>query len=670
MSNSKRKTGKLLASLAVFGILNKNKKNIYEILEEFLVEIIKNNQLYKFNIAEVNNLLYQSYSFEIPDAVILTVLKKASFLKRDRDEFLVIDKNILEEFSLNDNEHKQEKINNKFIYDLNKYISEQKKISLSSTHKRDIIKAFTDFMLDKSIENEYSTLIFSFILEKQDDKVFVENLQTVKEGVLLYTGLQYSSNGNSTWKSPLSIYLSIDILFHLANYDGDVQALLFNDFYKLVKEINTTKKYISLKCLNTTKKEIEYFFATAERIVNKEERLHNLNNATAFIVKGCKNSTDILSKKVKFFTTLNNYGIIIDEEDDSIYNEEHHEFNIFSNELLLKYVKDDNEYSVKTYLEILNFISLKRGNKKKANFENCKYILLTDNYKLRKIAHDEDVKLPDELSLAYSLQYFTSRLWFRLNKGFGNNIYPSTFHVITKAQVLLGGQVKNKINEQYRDLQERKDMSQEEAIIILSELKDRLKTSDKIKAEDVSLMIDTIEEDSILSYAKEHSEVRRKAIKGEEEKVKLEDDLNNTSKEKDNLIIKNKKLIEEMIIEKKKSLNYLIDKEQDVLRIAGKKYNFYKVKLITIGLLFNVFLISMIFLKGWDIMEPIIWIITLSSYPTMLYIYLLSTERKFSFLSMLNNRKVKIVNEIEIQENFDYEEIINLKKEIDNLIEN
>lgn len=74
--------------------------------------------------------------------------------------------------------------------------------------------------------------------------------------MILYSGVRY---GEITQKRKelvdynyLVIYLDTEILFHFAGYNGELYKSLFEDFYKLVKEINSSNRKIFFKYFKTT----------------------------------------------------------------------------------------------------------------------------------------------------------------------------------------------------------------------------------------------------------------------------------------------------------------------------------------------------------------------------------------------------------------------------------
>lgn len=87
--NNKIYDSNLLASLAVFRQLQESGKSINDILNEFIVDIIKTNGLFSFSSKDVGNLLNETYDFQIPDAVVALSLKKIDALTHKNGLFTV-----------------------------------------------------------------------------------------------------------------------------------------------------------------------------------------------------------------------------------------------------------------------------------------------------------------------------------------------------------------------------------------------------------------------------------------------------------------------------------------------------------------------------------------------------------------------------------------------------
>ena len=109
------------------------------------------------------------------------------------------------------------------------------------------------FILDNS-ENFNDTVCFAlpaFIIQNQSNLHIRNCLNLIREGVILYQGIRYTSEVDELgkWDSNLVIYLNTEYLFNVLGYNGILFKEIFDDFFKLVSEINN----LSLKEVNKKK---------------------------------------------------------------------------------------------------------------------------------------------------------------------------------------------------------------------------------------------------------------------------------------------------------------------------------------------------------------------------------------------------------------------------------
>lgn len=531
--NKKISDSNLLASLAVFRQLQESGKSINDILNEFIVDIIKTNGLYSFSSKEVNSLLNETYDFQIPDAVVALSLKKIDALTHKNGLFTINDSSKLDFFNI----EKQKNLNSEkhilLISQLHEYIELKNNKKLSDKDKNDIEHALSNFILDNRIDNGYSDFISAFIIENKNNVEFINTWDTIREGVVLYTGLKYNPNlQTKIWNTNLTIYVNMEIIFHFAGYNGTLYKTLIDDLYLLIKEINAKQKYIHLKYLAETKEEIESFFYSAENIIQKGSSVNINASAMRNIINGCTSSTDILIKKEKLFSLLSNSGIF-EENMEDIYKTENHKFNITTSELYDKYQEVDD---IEDITKKLNYISIKRGEREQNNFENIGYILLTESRHINLVAWDETIKEQGQVPLATNMQFLTNKFWFKLNKGFGKKDCPISFKITTKAQILLSSHLTEKIRNSYLELQQQINngsITEDIALKVLCELKTRSKLPEELQNENMNDILSSL--DSTLDdYILEHENVKKLAIESGNKNIELEEVLQNTVLEKNN----------------------------------------------------------------------------------------------------------------------------------------
>jgi hypothetical protein len=415
-----------------------------------------------------------------------------------------------------------------------------KSIQLTIDDKSNIKKSLCSYILDESIEDEYSKFISAFIVQCQGDKFLSNQLNDIKKGVVLYTGLKYNSDiskiGN--WDTNLTIYIDTEILFHLAGYNSSLYKDLFDEFYKLVNEINTNsinktgKEKIHLLYFGEVKDEIERFFNKAEYIVEGKETPDPSREAMRSIVNGCKSASDVVLKKSNFYNLLKNHGIKEENEKD-FYNKDNYEYNIEGKELLEHlqnlYSTKKNDYDISRNIKFLNYINIFRKGESNTSFENIGTILLTGNSATIKIAWDDSIKKNGNVPLATTLGFITNKLWFRLGKGLGStgNTYPKSFEIVTKAQIVLSTQINNSVSEKYDNLQEeykKGKINKDIATTALLNLRSQVKTPENINGENLNDVLDCISETDIekMKEEQEHQKIKKQNIENENISLKEE----------------------------------------------------------------------------------------------------------------------------------------------------
>lgn len=524
---------KCLASLAVFRELYDNQRDVYGVISEFLKEIISSKNKYQFSLTEITQLLNDNYDFKIPEAVVKTSLSRLDFLSKSNGIYSI--NKPVEQIRDNKFQEKENRIynnNNNIVNHLFAYIEEQKKVLLTEKEKETITRSLCSFMLDESTTQEYSEYIGAFIVKCKSEEGLLAQLDTIKEGVVLYTGLKYNSNLNDlgSWDTQITIFIETEILFHFAGYNGDLYKILFNDFFAFVKEINTIslkkdgKKIIYLKYFSEVKDEIERFFRKAEYIINGDDILNPSKTAMSSIVNGCSTPSDIIEKKTLFYDLLKTNGITEDVYTE-YYSAKNHIFNI-EDQSLIDSIKSSgiSDSDIKENLKFLNYINIHRRGISNKNFENIGYILLSGNALTIQLAWHDLIKPNGNVPLATTLSFLTNKFWFRLGKGFGRDNYPKTFDIITKAQIILSTQVNDSIAEKYDLLQQKLkngEFNENQALSSIVELRRMAKKPEDIIDDDLTDILDTINENNIERYIKEQELFKIETQKQKEENESL-----------------------------------------------------------------------------------------------------------------------------------------------------
>lgn len=287
---------------------------------------------------------------------------------------------------------------------------------------------------------------------------------------------------------------------------------IFDDFYNLVREINSTiknkngEKLINLYYLEETKNEINYFFQTAESILKGSIALDTSKTAMKSILDGCSNPSDIVSKRIKFETDLKSMGIYLKEFKNSIYDYPDY---VVEDENILTDLKNESEKKGKffdenlcrQFFKIFTKVNYFRGGESKINFEKIGHIFITGNRFALYLAHQSKVKFDaDDIPFAKDIDYITNKFWFKLKKGFSDkSSLPKSFDVVTKAQIILSSQLNQSVYQEYKRIQEQVKngtLSKESAIEISYELREKPNKPEDISIENLDNSLEFLNSDT------------------------------------------------------------------------------------------------------------------------------------------------------------------------------
>ncbi len=675
-----KEESKYLASLAVFRELYDSNKDIYGVICELLDDIIRSQGKYQFNLTEITNLLNNEFDFSIPEAVVGTSLRRLNYLKKDRGIYVVGNMPNTDRPSVNNLQAETLASNATIIESLLTFIGSKKNVELTETKKENIVSSFYAFLLDDSNGSEYSEYISGFIIDNRRNEEFSKKLNRIREGVVLYSGLKYNSNLSEigSWKTELTIYLDTEILFHFAGYNGKIYKSLFDDFFRYVKEINikAKKRLIRLEYFREVKSEMESFFAKAMFIVEGKDRLDPTVTAMNSLIEGCQALSDVIEKKSDFYLRLKENGIT-ESETTKYFEEPNHKYNIVDKKIIEE-ISEEFRFDVSEYLQFLNYVSIHRHEANSNNFDSIRHILLTGNSRTIKVAWHRGIKSENAVPLATTLEWITSRFWFKLNKGFGDGSRPISFDIITKAQIILSSVLNKSVREKYDDLQiqfKEGKITEAQAKTRIVSLRSQVRKPEEIEIDDISSILDTLSNDSIEQFIKEQELFKNEASQQAKENITLKRELSITEQAlQDEEIAKRaaqRELIEankKLLNEKKGTHRTLEAQMRSLDELADKEFRNFKVGIGVI--LVSYYLITFFFIwkYGWSGIEPLMYVFGSISI-IIPFLYLLIFEKTWSPTQYLDRRKKQIRQKKYQQINFNVNRLFQLKDEIDRLEE-
>lgn len=574
-----KEDNKLLASLAVFRELYNAEKDVYGIISIFLSDVIKINGLYSFNINEITEKLNSTFDFEIPVSVVKTSLGRLKYVQKLQTEYIVNDISKIKTQDVDEKQHVILLNNDTIINSLFKFIENETKEILTNIQKEEISDSFYCFLLDLNDSKDYFQYISAFILNKENDIDFKNQLNLIREGVILYSGIKYNNNLNDlgSWKTELTIYIETEILFHIAGFNGELCKTLATDFLTYVKEINNKaqKKLIKLKYFQEVKNEIEGFFTKARYILDGNDILNPNITAMGSILNGCRTPSDLIEKKSDFYSLLK-FNSIEEDTYQDYFSPANYKYNIVDSHITEK-VSLELERDASDYLKFLNYISIHRKELNTNNFENIGTILLTGNSTTLKVAWNDLVRDDNSVPLATYLNFLTNKFWFKLNKGFGKNSVPKSFDIITKSQIVLSSILNDNVGKKFNELQtdfKSGKITEEQAKARIINLRNQVRKPEEIREDTITDILNTINEDSLEKFIQEQTFQKIKAEKEAEQNVKLRDELENKKNVETELIKTKQDLLKE-----KKSLLTILIKQQKPLDKKAKLKRLFRIKI-------------------------------------------------------------------------------------------
>lgn len=641
----------LLASLAVFRKLYDADKDIYIVISAFLKDLIQTQKLYNFSLSEIHEKFNTAYEFDIPREIIRTSLGRLNFINHQKEKYEIPDISKVNVSTFDEEQKQIIEANKKIIDSLCSYIENEKDIILDFKEKQIVTHNFCNFLLDKNNGNKYLEHISTFLIENEKDGAFSKQLNLIKEGIILYTGIKFNNNLSEvgSWKSEMLIYLETDILFDIAGFNGELYKNIIFDLLELIDEINkkAKKSLIRLRYFDKTKTEIDKFFKKAEFLLQGKECSNPEGTAMNSILNGCSSTSDIVSKEADFYSLLGGKGIYKDDYDE-YFKDYNYKYNVINSELVENVNATTNKDSTDC-LKSLNFIAIHRKGKKACNFEDVGCILLTENSSIVKVAWNDLVKDSQDVPLATHIGFLTNKFWFKLNKGLGDNSLPKSFDIITKAQLLLSKELNNTVGGEYAKLQEDFDkgkLTETQASERILYLKNKVVKPEEIKEDNVRNVLSVITEDNLKRLAEEQSISKINSERNIAENIKLKKELE--EKKLDNNVLENKVAeMSKQMDEFKKNNNDKVNMQKELV------YERVRVKIIRSKIKDIFFIISLtiicslLVLKfGSDLADK--WIVILTGIFTISIpsIYTIINRKRIKYSERIARREKKYISKI------------------------
>ena len=554
----------ILASFVTLKSLTETKtyQSSYQLLSEFIEYIIIEDSVYNFSAIEMKNKLKEFFGFDIPEAVIKTATKSLSYVTKVKTAFQVNHSHIDEMRNkikiLNEAKLSAERNSSNILSMLQRYIEEQSPGEIIDQNALE--HDFISFLVadQQSYNGKYTRLIGAFIISHENDIKLQECLNDIREGSILYIGINYNINETGSIIKPLTLFLDTEVLFSLMGYNGTIYEQLAKDFYEQVKNANSNERKIHLRYFSDVKKEIDDFFSAATMIV-EGKKMPSEKAAMKFITNGCKTAADVKIKQADFYHKLQFAYNIIEDQKTDYYAEANNLNNLESLE--------NNEQELDAWKFISHINKLRKGKVFNTNLDS-EYLFVTNTNDVLRVSREqvERLKRTEARSsvndYAVSVDWATNILWFKLGNGFGRKEYPANINTVLKAKVVLASNIAHDISKVYNETKKQYEQG-------------------KITVEQVAARITALRKQTVLPEELSNENIDEKMEVSSDYVARFEEEVRlNREKleQKDEELLQKDKIIEEQSVqnrEMKEKISFFETKEKE---LREKKERRRKVK--------------------------------------------------------------------------------------------
>lgn len=554
----------ILASFVTLKSLTETKtyQSSYQLLSEFIEYIIIEDSVYNFSAIEMKNKLKEFFGFDIPEAVIKTATKSLSYVTKVKTAFQVNHSHIDEMRNkikiLNEAKLSAERNSSNILSMLQRYIEEQSPGEIIDQNALE--HDFISFLVadQQSYNGKYTRLIGAFIISHENDIKLQECLNDIREGSILYIGINYNINETGSIIKPLTLFLDTEVLFSLMGYNGTIYEQLAKDFYEQVKNANSKERKIHLRYFSDVKKEIDDFFSAATMIV-EGKKMPSEKAAMKFITNGCKTAADVKIKQADFYHKLQLAYNIIEDQKTDYYAEANNLNNLESLE--------NNEQELDAWKFISHINKLRKGKVFNTNLDS-EYLFVTNTNDVLRVSREqvECLKRTEARSsvndYAVSVDWATNILWFKLGNGFGRKEYPANINTVLKAKVVLASNIAHDISKVYNETKKQYEQG-------------------KITVEQVAARITALRKQTVLPEELSNENIDEKMEVSSDYVARFEEEVRlNREKleQKDEELLQKDKIIEEQSVqnrEMKEKISFFETKEKE---LREKKERRRKVK--------------------------------------------------------------------------------------------
>lgn len=516
----------ILASFATIKSLADDKvyQNPYQLLSEFIIYVIHTEKLHAFTASDMKAKLTNHFEFHLPEAVVKTTAKKMTGITSENGIFSVSFDSLGSDSLFKEKKNEADESSADVIQAITEYI--KSRTDGKSIHDEELTQDIVNFLIDDKpfSSGKYTDLIGEFILKNEKDPKTHDSLEKIREGSILFIGLAHNINETGSITKPLSLYLSTEILFSLAGYNGEIYKEYADDFINQIKaaNINGSAK-ISLFYFDETKKEIDAFFATAEGIVDGKINHAFKKPAMVSITNGCSTSAEVTVKQSDFYHNLQYvFGIKEDPYSGTYYDLSTYEYNMESADEI-----ENEDRKRELGLRFVSHINKNRNGKIFYNELDSEALFVTNTGAFLQISREQSEKLKDEHSLdsvcnyAVSLDRITSMLWYKLGKGFSKSDFPINVSAALKARTVLSSSIAKKADHTYTELKKQYasgELTNDQVAARIIMLRNKPLLPEDLEGDTIAETLDFSPE--FLSKYEEQNKANKKALEDSKEELR------------------------------------------------------------------------------------------------------------------------------------------------------
>lgn len=523
-----------IAAISVFGAYKSENRDAYDVIADFVKASISVKKEIEITPEILQDNIKELYSLNIPISIIKGVIRNRlnNIMSKSGGRYIV---NILPQNDISSKINELLKTYEVILSGLKSFLYETlKKDSISKFNDDFIVSQFAKFIID-DYADEYLTPYFSaYIISKKDEKEFRTYFERFAAGLVTYYGLQYFDNSSNLGSWPkncrLIIFLDTEFLFDCAGYNDPYYKKIFDEFKSLVDEINKPykeKPVIELRCLSETKSTFDRVINTAKTLVEKKQAPDPSKEAMLKIIRESKDEFDVETHKAFILSEIKKTNIAFDTNDYSSFSVDPR-YVIFGKEEFVNYVNeysssslDNTETKIDYYTKVLTIINGLRGGVPKSNFENCRYIFLSNSRIGHRISYDQAIDNNNAVPLATDIDWLVSRFWYKLNKSFASTRIPLSLDIVARSQASLSEDVCAVIKKRFDDIK-KKNLADDVKQELYASIRTIPKEIELYDSTNLPEIIDFISYDDTEAYITAQYKIKESAARSEENEREIQ----------------------------------------------------------------------------------------------------------------------------------------------------